>query len=328
MGIAGHIQIVSGLAPDGPIRGSSLGACARRYRRQGMSNALTYAVVTPVRDEAANLRRLAAALASQARRPERWVIIDDGSQDGTVELARELADEHPWIVLPTRAAHAAGDLWRGRREGRDLIAFRAGVQALEAATPDVVVKVDADVSFAPDFFERLLERFDAEPLLGIAGGACYEQEDGRWVRRRVMPTHPRGATRAYRRACLDDMLALEPRMGWDGLDEVRVQLRGYTTRSFVDLPFRHHRPEGGRERNRFGAHVAHGRASWYMGYRPSYLGLRTLFRLREDVTAAGLVFGYLAEATSGRARYPETAVVGALREQQRLRTVLRRGGPR
>ena len=36
-------------------------------------------------------------------------------------------------------------------------------------------------------------------------------------------------------------------MGWDGLDEIRVQLRGMRTRTFVDLPFRHHRP-GGRPR--------------------------------------------------------------------------------
>lgn len=287
---------------------------------------LSYAVVTPVRDEVANLERLAASLAAQRALPDCWVIVDDGSKDGTGDLVRRLRGEHSWIVAVSRGGDGGDDLWRGRRSGRVIASFHAGVQALETI-PDVVVKVDADVSFEPDYFERLLERFAAEPALGIAGGACYEREDGSWVRRRVMPTHPRGAARAYRRDCLDEVLALEPRMGWDGLDEIRVQLRGYTTRSFIDLPFRHHRPEGARERSRFRAHVAHGRASWYMGYRPSYLGLRALFRLRGDVTAAGLVCGYVAEAAARRGRYHDVAVVNALREQQRLRTVLRRGSP-
>jgi biofilm PGA synthesis N-glycosyltransferase PgaC len=291
-----------------------------------MAAALTYAVVTPVRDEAENLQRLATSLAAQTLLPAHWVVVDDGSQDGTAEIARTLAATHPWIAVTAREGANGDELWRGRRHGRVLAAFHAGVREL-AAVPDVVVKVDADVSFPPDYFERLLERFADEPDLGIAGGACYEQEGGSWVRRRVMPTHPRGAARAYRRECLDDVLALEPRMGWDGLDEVRVQLRGYTTRSFTDLAFRHHRPEGARERSRFQAHVAHGRASWYMGYRPTYLGLRALYRLREDLTAAGLVCGYVAEAASRRGRYPDSRVVRALREQQRLRTVLRRGSP-
>jgi glycosyltransferase involved in cell wall biosynthesis len=254
------------------------------------------------------------------------VIVDDGSQDGTVELAASLTAMHPWVVVAARDSEDGGELWRGRRHGRVLAAFHVGVRALHEV-PDVVVKVDADVSFEPDYFERLLERFAADPALGIAGGACYELEGECWVRRRVMPTHPRGAARAYRRECLDDVLTLEPRMGWDGLDELRVQLRGYTTRSFVDLPFRHHRPEGARERNRFGAHVAHGRASWYMGYRPSYIGLRALFRMREDIAAAGLVCGYFAKAVSGRGRYPDTDVVTALRRQQRLRSLLHRGTP-
>ena len=57
-------------------------------------------------------------------------------------------------------------------------------------------------------------------------------------------------------------------MGWDGLDEISVQLRGMRTTTFVDLPFRHHRPEGGRELSSLHQGDALGRAAWYMGYRP------------------------------------------------------------
>lgn len=116
-------------------------------------------------------------------------------------------------------------------------------------------------------------------------------------------------------------------MGWDGLDEVRVDLRGYSTRTIVDLPFRHHRPEGGRERGRLSAKALQGRTSWYMGYRPSYLLLRAAYRARSDPAAVAMLWGYASAAVTRMPRCAEPAVVQRLRDRQRLRTVLRRGAP-
>ena len=107
--------------------------------------------------------------------------------------------------------------------------------------------MDADIDFDPDYCERLVQRFADDPTLGIASGTCYELEGGEWVRRTKSDSTVWGASRAYRWDCLGDVRALEPLMGWDGIDEVRVQLRGMRTETFVDLAFRHHRPEGGRE---------------------------------------------------------------------------------
>ena len=65
------------------------------------------------------------------------------------------------------------------------------------------MKVDADTSFEPDYFERLLDRFAERSAAGDRGGACHELEDGRWERMKVAGSHPRGASRAYRWALLD-----------------------------------------------------------------------------------------------------------------------------
>ena len=78
------------------------------------------------------------------------------------------------------------------------------------APVDIFVKVDADTSFDPDYFARLLERFDEQPDLGIAGGSCYELVDGEWERIKVAGSHPRGASRAYRWALRDVVFELEP----------------------------------------------------------------------------------------------------------------------
>jgi biofilm PGA synthesis N-glycosyltransferase PgaC len=286
----------------------------------------TYAVITPARDEAGSLPRLAAALAAQTLPPAAWVVVDDGSADGTPAVLEALAHEHAWVRPWTRAGADGTRLVAGRREGRALEAFRAGLAALPAPV-DVVIKVDADVDFDPAYCEELLRRFESDPALGIASGTCLERENGEWVRRTKAETTVWGASRAYRWECLPDVLALAPRMGWDGLDELSVQRRGYRTQAFSDLPFRHHRAEGGRERSALHHGDAQGRAAWYMGYRPSYLALRALYRARRQPTALAMLWGYTAAAVRREPRCPDEGVRATLRDRQRLRTALRRGAP-
>jgi glycosyltransferase involved in cell wall biosynthesis len=284
---------------------------------------LSYAIITPARNERDNLERLAASVVAQTHRPARWMIVDDGSDDGMDVVAAELARRHDWIGTVGTGENSAG-LAHGRRKGRDLLAFRRGLAALPAPV-DVFVKVDADTSFAPDYFAALLERFAEQPDLGIAGGSCYELDDGRWERMKVAGSHPRGASRAYRWALLDDVNALEPELGWDGVDEVMAELRGYRTAGFTDLGFRHHRKVGERD-GRLRAGAALGRQAWYMGYRPTYLLLRALYRARENAASLAMVWGYSWAAASGAPQCRVPQVTDRIREGQRLRIVARRGG--
>ena len=286
-------------------------------------SALSYALVTPARNERDNLQRVADSIIAQDHRPTWWIIVDDGSDDGMDAVAHELARRHDWIVV-TGTGASGGDLAKGRRRGRDLLAFRRGLSVLPAPV-EVFVKVDADTSFDPYYFARLLEHFETQPDLGIAGGSCYEFVDGDWKRIKVSGSHPRGASRAYRWALLDDVFALEPELGWDGVDEVMAELRGYRTAALVDLGFRHHRKVGERD-GRLRAGTALGRQAWYMGYRPSYLMLRALYRARENAASLAMVSGYALAAVRGAPQCPNPTVTHRIRESQRLRVVMRRGG--
>jgi glycosyltransferase involved in cell wall biosynthesis len=284
---------------------------------------LSYAIVTPARNECDNLKRLAASIVAQDHRPTWWMIVDDGSDDGMDVVAAELAERHAWIHV-VGTGQDAGGLALGRRQGRDLLAFRRGLEALPAPV-DVFVKVDADTSFEGDYFARLLERFAEQPKLGIAGGTCYELTDGQWERIKVAGSHPRGASRAYRWALLDAVFELEPELGWDGVDEVMAELRGYSTAGFTDFGFRHHRKVGERD-GRLRAGAALGRQAWYMGYRPSYLLLRAVYRARENAASLAMVGGYAWAAASGAPQCPHPEVTDRIREGQRLRIVARRRG--
>lgn len=280
---------------------------------------LRYAAITPARDEAENLPRLADSLARQTVPPDAWVVVDDGSTDGTPEIIEEFALANPWaVVIPSPGVISrAGPLQAGRREGRDVLAFNAGVAALPRR-PDVVLKLDADVSLEPDFFERLLGEFETDPLLGIAGGVCFELERGEWRERFVTGAHVRGATRAYRWACLEDAQPLVERLGWDGLDEAKAALFGWHVRSIPGLPFYHHRPVGRRDGAR-SSWESQGATARFMGYRFWYLALSSLFRARRDPRALAMIVGWLKDARAGVPVYDDAAVVAHVRRERSLR---------
>jgi biofilm PGA synthesis N-glycosyltransferase PgaC len=275
---------------------------------------LQYAVVTPVRNEAANLRRLAGCLAAQGAPPLRWLVVDTGSTDDTVPVARSLAAELPFLEVE----RAWGEVARSQRGAPIVRAFEHGVDLLDDGA-DVVVKLDADVSLDSDYFSRLLAAFEREPSLGIASGTAEELEGATWTVRPNTGASVWGAARAYRRECLARVRPLEQSMGWDGIDEAKAQLHGWTTRTLPDLRFRHHRAEGERDGRRWRAWAARGRASRYMGYRPWYLVLRSLHHTRREPAALAMIWGYLAALVRRERVCSDAAVRSYVRRSQSLR---------
>ncbi len=275
----------------------------------------TYAVITPARDEARSLPRLAESLLAQTVPPARWLIVDNGSTDGTLGVAGALADEHAWIEVFSMPGSD-----RPVRGSAIVRAIHLGLDHLTVPT-DLVVNLDADISFAPDYFERLLGVFAADPRLGMASGSCYEEVDGEWRQRHVTGTTVWGAARAYRRACLDDVLPLEERMAWDGIDEMKAHAAGWHTRTLPDLPFHHHREEGERDGSRRRARTAQGHAAHYIGYRPWYLVLRSLHHARREPSALFMIWGYLSAVVRREPQIDDPAVRAQLRDRQSLRRI-------
>jgi glycosyltransferase involved in cell wall biosynthesis len=272
---------------------------------------LTYGLVTPARDEAARLPALARCVLSQTLPPTQWIVVDDGSSDETASLAGSFGA----TVVLLRASSAA-------RGGPVVRALAAGLAALDDV--DVIVKLDADVTFEPDYFERLVRAFEADPALGMASGSCWELERGEWRQRFGAGMGVWGATRAYRRECLRDVLPLEERQGWDEIDAARANAHGWKTVTLLDLPFRHHRVEGTRDGSRAAVWRAQGDVAHYMGYRISYVFARSLFRAAREPAAVALLAGYASAWRRRAPRLADAAAVRHVREHQRLRRLPRR----
>lgn len=293
-----------------------------RLRKQpAQSEAYSYVAITPARNEAANLRRLGRALARQSVLPAAWLIVDDASTDDTAAVAAQLAREHPWVRV--LGAPPAGDgAGSGRWNGRDVVAFHAAVTELDAA-PDIVLKLDADVSVAPEYFERLLGKFAADPALGIASGTCYERRGDRWRAYPVRPGHVRGATRAWRWECFLEVGPLEQRLGWDVVDALKANVRGWRTTSFADLHFYHHRPLGARDGS-FRSWLDQGRTAHFLGYRPTYLLFRVLYRAWRSPNALAMLAGYVLALARREPRQADEGARAYLRRQQELRGLVQR----
>jgi poly-beta-1,6-N-acetyl-D-glucosamine synthase len=280
--------------------------------------ALTYSIITPARDEAERLPALAAALGQQTVGPLRWVIVEGGSSDATVDVAQAIVAKYDWarlVVLPAMAS---------RERGAPIVrALHAGLDSLDIE-PDVFVNVDADITMDPDYFERLLEAFANDPSLGIASGSAWEFDDGVWRQRFVTGGTVWGASRAYRWECLQDVLPLEERHGWDGIDQLKARGRGWRTKTLTNLPFRHHRAEGRHDGSRWAHWLANGDTAYFMGYRLWYLLARTLHQMRRDPAAVALLYGYVAAAARNTPRLSDPAARAVLRSDQSVRRLLDR----
>ena len=76
----------------------------------------TYVLITPARNEAEFIELTLKSVVAQTVPPLKWVIVSDGSTDGTDEIVRKYAPSYPWIELvrmpERRERHFAGKIQR------------------------------------------------------------------------------------------------------------------------------------------------------------------------------------------------------------------------
>jgi glycosyltransferase involved in cell wall biosynthesis len=249
-------------------------------------------LITPARDEAAHLAGTIRAVAEQTRRPDLWLVIDDGSTDGTAEILESLAAEVPFMRVlqaPQQESDPEADRLTLAAEAR---AFNAALATVDLAEFTHVGKLDADVELPSEYFERLLAQFDEDPELGIAGGVLLERTGKRWEPTRIPSYHVRGALKLYSRRCFESIGGIEERLGWDTIDETYARMRGYSTRSVSEIAARHHRPvatRGGALRGR----ARHGHCAYILRYGVWWVVLRSFkVALQRPYGISGIAFLY------------------------------------
>jgi glycosyltransferase involved in cell wall biosynthesis len=284
-----------------------------------------YVVVSPARDEAAFARRTLESVTGQTVPPALWVIVDDGSTDGTGAILAEYAAKFPYIRVLTR-----GD--RGKRSvGPGVIeAFYAGLETVtDIERFPYLCKLDLDLDLPPRYFETLIERMEAEPRLGTCSGKAYfpgpsnahRSWGGELVSEHCGDEMSVGMTKFYRRECFEQIGGFVREVMWDGIDCHRCRMLGWIACSWdePDLRFIHLRPMGSSQQSLITGRKRHGFGQYFMGTSWAYMTASAIFRATKApflVGGAAMWWGYAESALAGKARFGDAEFRRFLRRYQ------------
>lgn len=247
-----------------------------------------YVLITPARNEADFIGLTLRSVAAQTVKPLRWVIVSDGSTDGTDEIVREFAAVYPWIELlrmpERRERHFSGKVG----------AFNAGLEQVRQLDYEAVGSLDADLSFDADYFAYLLDKLAGDPKLGLVGTPFQEGQAVAYDYRFVNIEHVSGACQLFRRECFEAIGGYVPVKG-GGIDFIAVttaRMRGWRTKTFVERVLTHHRPMGTAQHGMLGARFRTGVKDYALGNHPVWECTRVLYQMTKGpVVVGGLAVG-------------------------------------
>ena len=276
-----------------------------------------YVLITPCRDEAAHLPVTIASVASQTVLPARWVIVNDGSTDGTAEILAEAEKRHGFI----RVLHRSD---RGERAvGPGVVnAFYAGLETVNLDEYDYVCKLDGDLDLPRDYFQRIMERFENDEYLGNCSGKSYVRQSGQLVSERLGDENAIGAAKFYRVQCFRDIGGFLRQVSWDGIDGHMCRLHGWIAQSDDDeaLRFVHLRRMGSSQRSLWTGRLRWGRGKYFMGSALYYVAAVSVYRMLERpyiIGGLGILCGYLGAMLKREQRFEDRAYLRFLHRFER-----------
>ncbi len=220
---------------------------------------MNYYIVIPAHNEEAFIALTLQSLISQTVLPKKVVVVNDNSTDKTAEIVTAFAKENPFITLVNKTSEAI------HLPGSKVIqAFHKGFETLDEDY-DVIVKLDADLILPNNYFETVLNIFEKDATIGMAGGFAYIEKNGQWILENLTDKdHIRGAFKAYRKECFQQIGNLKPAMGWDTVDELLSKFYGWKVVTDTSLIVKHLKPTGANYNKT--ARYKQGEAFYTLGY--------------------------------------------------------------
>ncbi len=277
---------------------------------------MKYAVVTAARDEAGYIEHTIHSLTAQTIKPIRWIIVDDGSTDGTLELAEAAATNHAWITVIRREDRGFRSVGVGNYD-----ALQEGFRALAKEDYEFLCVIDADIDFQPHYFEKLQFKFAENLRLGIGCGAILDKLEGQIFKVDLLPEMTGGPLKCYRRTCFEEIGGLVRAASWDAIDCFKAMQLGWVSQTFPDaaLEIIHLRPTGSTQKGIYTGKHRRGAGMYFMGAHPVWVIISALRRFFEPPVALGtlcVLFGYFSEMFCGAAKIDDHELIRFTRQWQ------------
>jgi biofilm PGA synthesis N-glycosyltransferase PgaC len=253
-----------------------------------MAKAPSYVIITPARNEARFIELTLQSMIAQTFRPLKWIIVSDGSTDGTDDTVVKYMAANPWIEIlrmPERQdRHFAGKVH----------AFNAGYDRVKGLDFEIVGNLDADVSFDPNHFEFLMGKMGENPQLGLAG-APFREGSYQYDYRFTNIENVWGGCQLFRRACFEEIGGYMPLKGGcvDHVAVLSARMRGWQTRTFPEKVCLHHRLMGTAMQGSLKAKFKLGVKDHFVGNHPLWELLRTIYQMKNrPYVLGGLALGW------------------------------------
>lgn len=208
------------------------------FSRKSIDEMKIYCVI-PTYNEEAFIGKMLQSLTEQTFLPEKVVVVNDNSTDNTAEIIKSFSEKHRFIKQvfnPSENKHLPGS--------KVINAFYKGYETLDNSY-DIIVKLDADLILPKNYFEQVAAVFQSDVNIGMAGGFAYIEKNGSWILENLTDRdHIRGAFKAYRKECFEQIGGLKPAMGWDTVDELLCRFYGWKIITLPDLKVKHLKPTG------------------------------------------------------------------------------------
>lgn len=290
---------------------------------ESVSKLPSYVLITPARNEARLIEQTIQSVVRQTVLPMKWVIVSDGSTDGTDEIVKRYAADHAWIELLSLPER------RERNFAGKAYAFNSGKALVDALPYEVIANLDADITFEPDYFAFLLQKLTTDPLLGVIGTPYVETNLEIYDYRYVSLEHVSGACQVFRRGCYEAIGGYVPvKVGTiDCIAVITARMKGWKTRTFPEKVCYHHRLVGTATASPTKSRFVAGVMDYTMGNHPLWQLFRTLYQMGQKpylvrglVIGAGYVWPWMRRVK--RPVSPELIRFHRREQMQRLRAAL------
>ena len=196
-------------------------------------------VIIPVFNEQDFIKKSVESLIDQTIKPAEVIYVNDNSTDNSKNIIKNLIAKCEWIRVIDHKSfqeHVPGS--------KVIEAFNFGLNNLETQF-DIICKFDGDIILPKNYIEKIIEIFNEKEKVGIAGGNLYVQKNGKWIYENIAAkTHVRGPIKAYRAECFNDINALKSSIGWDTVDVLLAQKKGWLIYTDKNLIVKHLKPTG------------------------------------------------------------------------------------
>ena len=201
---------------------------------------IRFGIIIPAHNEGDILAQTLDSLLGQTLPADSIVVIDDNSTDHTATILADYCKRFPQLKTLYRSSSVQ------RLPGAKIVqAFNTGLPLVGEV--DIICKYDADLIFPPNYLETLQAYYLQNPQLGMCGGICSIEKDGKWLKESLTnKNHLRGALKSYRKECFKAIGGLKEAMGWDTVDELLAQYHGWELLVVEDLVVKHLRPTASR----------------------------------------------------------------------------------